>query len=393
MAKLYHPTYTDKKTGERKKLKKWYVCLNGREIPLSTNRRAAEVMLAKLLEKAELGKAGLIDPFERYRNTPLADHLASWETTLLTGQGGAKHAAEMTRCAHRLLGGCMFFAEITPAAVRGALAALREAKELPALPVGQVLFTRKELAELLGITGGGVSDLVKRHSLHGTGNGKARRFPRATAEALLALRGEGASVTTLNRHLQAAKMFAKWMVGEKRARDNPLTDMKRVGNPEHDRRREFATLTADEITRLIAAARESTAEFMGLTGRDRAALYLCAVSTAYRPVELSRLTPADFLLAGAAPLVRLDGTRTKNGQPAEQHVSAAVAAELRGFVAGRQEGEPVWPGGWFAKGADMIRVDLPAAGIPPAKSAVGGGELVVTLYALRHSAPVLLEAA
>jgi integrase/recombinase XerC len=144
---------------------------------------------------------------------------------------------------------------------------------------------------------------------------------------------------------------------------------------------------------VVTAARGSSAEFMGLSGGDRAILYLCAVSTAFRPVELSRLAPADFLLDGVGPLVRLDGTRTKNGKTAEQPVSSAVAAELREYVSCRPTGEPVWPGEWFTRGADMIRVDIAAAGIPPNKSAVGGGELVVSLYTLRHSVPVLLEAA
>ncbi len=391
MAKLYHPTYTDKKTGEKKRLKKWYVCLNGKEIPLSPNRRAAEMMLAKLLEKAEFEKIGLTDPFERHRQTPLVEHLDDWETAVRAGEGGAKHAAEMLRCVRRVLAGCVFFADVSPGGVREALADLRQGREVAAIPANQEQFTRKELADLLGITPAAVPELVSRHRLPATGNGKARRFPRTTAEALLARRGEGASLTTLNRHLQAVKMFGKWMVSEKRAPENPLADMKRVGNPENDRRREFATLTADEIARLIIAARESSAVFMGLAGRDRAALYLCGVSTAFRPVELSRLTPADFLLDGAAPLVRLDGTRTKNGKPAEQHVSPAVAAELREYVATRPAGEPVWPGDWYTRGADLIRVDITAACIPPTKPAAGGGELVVSLYTLRHSVPALLE--
>ncbi len=390
MAKLYHPTYKTK-TGERKPLKKWYVFLDGREIPLSTNRRAAEAMLGELLKKAEYGKSGLSDPFEQHRKKPLAVHLAAWQAVLRSGDGGEKHAAEMVRCVTRMVGGCLYFADLTPAVVRHALADLKKPKDVATLPAGRDHFTRNELAALLNVTPASVPDLVKRHGLAATGNGKARRYPRETAEALLARRGEGASTTTLNRHLQAVKMFTKWMTDEKRAADNPLAAMKRVGNPEHDRRREFATLTTAEITSLITSARDSAAEFMGMAGTDRAAVYLCAVATAFRPVELSRLTPADFLLDGAAPLVRLDGTRTKNGQTAEQHVTPAVAAELREYVATRPAGEPVWPGDWFTKGADMIRIDLPAASIPPTKPAAGGGELVVSLYSLRHSVPALLE--
>ena len=98
---------------------------------------------------------------------------------------------------------------------------------------------------------------MKRHNLAPTGNGKARRFPRATAESQLARRSEGARTTTLNRHLQAAKMFIRSMASKKRNSNNPLAEMIRVANPQDDRRWEFATLTA----RLIAAARDRAAEF------------------------------------------------------------------------------------------------------------------------------------
>lgn len=50
MPTLYRPTYTSKTTGEKKKLKKWYALVNGKEVPLSANKRAAEMMLARLVE-------------------------------------------------------------------------------------------------------------------------------------------------------------------------------------------------------------------------------------------------------------------------------------------------------------------------------------------------------
>jgi hypothetical protein len=40
------------------------------------NKVAAQQLLAALVKKAELGRAGILDPFEEHRKRPLAEHLA-----------------------------------------------------------------------------------------------------------------------------------------------------------------------------------------------------------------------------------------------------------------------------------------------------------------------------
>jgi hypothetical protein len=91
------------------------------------------------------------------------------------------------------------------------------------------------------------------------------------------------------------------------------------------------------------------------------------------------------------PLVRLDGTRTKNGQTAEQPLPADVAAELREYLDTRPTSDLVWPGTWAGKAADLIRVDLTAAGVPATKPGADGLERVVSFYSLRHSVGLLAE--
>ena len=66
---------------------KWYgeyVDDNGQtqREPLSTAKTAAGQMLAELVKKAELGKAGLGDPCAEHRKRPLAEHLADFRTAL-----------------------------------------------------------------------------------------------------------------------------------------------------------------------------------------------------------------------------------------------------------------------------------------------------------------------
>ena len=43
---------------------------------------------------------------------------------------------------------------------------------------------------------------------------------------------------------------------------------------------------------------------------------------------------------------------------------AALAADLRPYLAGRKRKELVWAGTWSARAADMLRADLDAAGVP-----------------------------
>src|SRR5262249_36055471 len=67
-----------------KKSKKWYGRVPGsrKPVPLSANSVAAQQMLAAVTRKAELGRAGITDPFEDYRKQPLSKHLADWEEVL-----------------------------------------------------------------------------------------------------------------------------------------------------------------------------------------------------------------------------------------------------------------------------------------------------------------------
>src|SRR5262245_36180308 len=61
----------------KKKSSKWYGRLSGstKAVPLSSNKVAAQQLLAGLVNKAELGRAGLGDPFEEHRRRPLVGHL------------------------------------------------------------------------------------------------------------------------------------------------------------------------------------------------------------------------------------------------------------------------------------------------------------------------------
>jgi hypothetical protein len=87
MANLYKKpiVITDTKTRQKVKMKskKWWGRLrheNGveRRVPLATDKTAALAMLNEMVKKVERRSAGLEDPFEEHRRTPLADHLTDF---------------------------------------------------------------------------------------------------------------------------------------------------------------------------------------------------------------------------------------------------------------------------------------------------------------------------
>src|SRR5439155_13007923 len=71
---------------------------------------------------------------------------------------------------------------------------------------------------------------------------------------------------------------------------------------------------------------------------------------------------------------------------------AEVARALRGYLQNKPAAQRVWPGTWAEDAAEMLRIDLDAAGIP---YEVPGpdGPLYADFHALRHSYIALLDRA
>ncbi len=370
----------------------WYGKVGGEAVRLSTNKAASEVMLADLVRKHARGEAGMVNPYEAHHQRPLAEHVSDWEASLAASGASAKHVRQTVRCLRRLLGGCGFtrVADLDAEKVQAFLADLRRERDAPPLPDGQESFTRRELAALLGLTAQGVTDLVRRHRLQAVGYGKARRYPRRTAESLLAMRRRGRSVKTVNLYLDAAKAFCSWMAQRKRMAENPLADIE-GGNVQADRRHDRQTLSKEKLQAVVRAAFESERSFRGLSGRDRGMLYCTACSTGYRAEELSWLRPQNFELDAEVPSAFLRADQTKNGEAARQPLPPHVVAMLRDYLRGRPAGEPVWPGNWYSAAAAMLRIDLEAAGLPYVAEAPDGRPLHADFHALRHSYIALLD--
>jgi integrase len=208
----------------------------------------------------------------------------------------------------------------------------------------------------------------------------------AVMASLAALRSDGLSARTLNAHLTAVKQFARWLQRDGRCLDNPLAGLSRL--PEAaDRRVVRRPLEADDARRLIDATR-SAPPWRGMTGPDRAMLYLIGAVTGFRREELASLTPGSFALDGKPPTIVCEAGYTKNGRTAEQPVPEAVADALRPWVASRPIGRPVFDA-LPEKTAVMLRADTTAAGIDP----VDPSGRVFGMHSLRHGFVTMLAKA
>src|SRR5207249_3254603 len=119
------------------------------------------------------------------------------------------------------------------------------------------------------------------------------------------------SMQTSNYYLSHFKSFCKWLVKDRRMRDNPLAHLE-GGNEQIDRRHDRRELTGEELSRLLAVTRASTQSFRGLTGRDRFMLYATAAGTGFRASALASLTPESFALDDDPPIVTLAARRNKS---------------------------------------------------------------------------------
>jgi integrase len=402
----------------RVKAEKWYGQYTDdagvlRRVPLSTDKTVAGQMLNELVRKADLAKVGISNPYEKHRKRPLlcprcrglvetdngercdcpgGSHLADWEASLRASGATARHVRQTVANARHVLDSCgfVFMADLSAAAVQKHLAGLRQGRHpLPPLDPGKEWYTRPELAQALRMGPSAIPPLIRRHRLQAVGSGSTRRYPRATAEALYALRTRARGIRTSNGYLQAVKAFCNWLVRDRRMADNPLAHLQ-GGNEKLDRRHDRQTLSEGQLAAILRAAEGSAKVFRGLTGRDRRIVYLAAMTTGFRADEVASLMPESFCLEETPPCVVLPARATKNRKGATQPIPPEVAEEFRTYLAGRPAGKLLWPGVWSEKAAEMLRVELETAGIPYVIEGPDG-PLYADFHSLRHSYIALLD--
>lgn len=187
--------------------------------------------------------------------------------------------------------------------------------------------------------------------------------PLALRGYLARLRKDGLSEQTAMHYIRAIKQMTLFLMKHKRLHENPFTEVKvkKEVEKKHPRR----ALSAVELNKLLDTTR-LLEPFRGLSGPDRALLYLTAVQTGFRASELSSLVVRDLNLDQDPAVVVLDGSRTKNGKEAKIPLSPTFASNLRTWLEGKPETAALWPGNWarYKEAGVMLQHDLKAAGIP-----------------------------
>jgi integrase len=270
-----------------------------------TDKRESERFGARLEEHARKIQNGDIDPkaekYKQHEATPLSEHLKAYQRSIRAEKNATdKHIQMVGQRAQRMLD-------------------LAKAKRISDLSLSKAL------------------------------------------DAVQALRDSGLAQQSINHHVRAVKGLSRWLWKDTRAREHYLAHLP-TASAESDRRRIRRYLSPEEVARVILAA-EQGPEVFRLSGPDRAILYSLAAGTGFRADELRTLTPERFKLESDHPTVTALACYTKNGKEAVQSISTALANQLKPWLASRPAGEPVF-GNLTPRTADMLKVDLEAAGIP-----------------------------
>ena len=343
MSSLFKPkrTVTDPKSGKTKRVAydSWYGKYADadnivRKVKLCGDKAASQQMLNELVRKAELGKAGLVDPFASQRKRPLAEHVADFRQHLeAKGNCGQHVAVTVARC-EAAFSACGF----------------KLLTQLDADKVANWLKQRRDEAKA-----------------------EKQRWDELKAAKQLeknAPKPKPFGITSSNHYLVAVKGFGNWLVRARRLERNPFAHLSRL-NGKVDVRVERRALESEELSRLIEATENSEQTFRGLTGPDRSALYTLATMTGLRANELASLTLSSFDFKADPPTVTVEAKNEKAGRGAELPLHPFAVAKLATWLKSRPptsatlsikpQSEPLWPGTWSKKAAEMFRRDLDEA--------------------------------
>ena len=299
----------------RERSRKWYGEYQDaegrtRRVPLATDKSAAQAKLGEILKKVERKQAGLFDPYESHEARPLTEHLDDYRLFLRSKGSTEKHVSQTIKRIETLLKGCEF----------------EHLRDLDAHKVTTWLAEQRE---------------------------HAKRF----------------SVQTSNFYGDMVKAFGNWLVTNDRIARNPLASLRRL-NVEVDRRHDRRALSEDEFRRLIESAANGPVS-EGMSGEDRAMLYVLATWTGFRRGELAALTRRNLELDLPTPTISLPAKASKRRKAELMPLHPAVVDALRVWLDRKPATDPnavlfelTTSKGHFRKTSKMMKLDLERAGIP-----------------------------
>ena len=255
------------------------------------NKEKTRALALKLEAKAADGP----DPFAEHRERPLTEHLADFRKSMEAKNRSAQHVKQTVNRTTALCDGCGF----------------KVFDDIRALSIENWLVEQRKRSDF--------------------------------------------GVKTTNYYIKAVKQFARWMVRNKRAAENPVAHFAEL-NADVDVRVERRAISPDGFDRLVKAASEGK-PFRSICGPDRAVLYLVAASTGLRARELHSLTDVSFNLDSSPPTVTVAAGDSKHKERDTVPLRADLVPVLRSWLRPGQ----LWPGNWHKKAAKMLYRDLATA--------------------------------
>ena len=309
MASVYKKpiVVVDPRTGEKKTKKsaKWwgrYRDATNREkrVPLARDKAAAQAMLNDLVLKVERESAGIADPYEPHRKLPLKKHLRDYERHLRNKNSNRDYVNTTRQRVRDIITACKF---------------------------------------------GRITDIA----------------PGPVQQFLADLRRSGKSISSSNGYLRAMKMFARWLVQDRRTGDDPLCHLSSM-NSEPDRRRVRRPLSDEEFVLLIEAAR-SGPWIQGIPGPDRAVLYIVAAYTGFRRDEIGSIRRRSFNFESDPPTLTVEAGYSKHRKQDVIPLRADFAAMIQDWLNSQQHRDFRKPliNVTGKRTAEMLRKDLQRA--------------------------------
>ena len=335
----------------------------GKRVRLCQNKRAAQTMLREMIDAAERKAAGVVNHCDRAEE-PLGDLVDRYRDHLLAKGNGESYAGTAIGRIETVLGACRFLriGELDSEKAATWLYQQRQEKVVEVYRVSGIAKKYQEIAEAFGVGIGTVTAWKK--------NG-APIQPRGKTDMgqvsiwYNANHSKAMGAATSNHYVTALRGFGKWLWRyAKIVEKNPFEMLDKI-DAKSDIRKSRRALEPRQFARFVDATRTNPKTCKGLSGSDRAVLYMLAAFTGLRASEIASTSRASFKLSKKQPIVTVKAAYTKNSKLARIPLESGLVVQLKMYFENIQRDEgPIWPGNWYKTAADMVRRDLKRAGIP-----------------------------
>jgi integrase len=168
---------------------------------------------------------------------------------------------------------------------------------------------------------------------------------------------------TYNHYLQAMEGFCNWLVKKRRIEGNPVLGIERLNNAT-DVRHQRRALSAEEFSKLVLSARESSESIQCYDGETRARIYILSYMTGLRRGELASLTPQNFNFRSHPPTVTVHATISKHRRKDVLPLHPDLVELLKDWFDALGPDERLFPKLAKRRTWLMVKKDLERVGIP-----------------------------